>query len=90
MKKVPYKTNQNNPQIKEYKNTVEKVRRSYHFLPVDNGWVVKYANSNSKIKTFTTQKESREFAKDIAKNSGVSLFIHSKNGTISDRLDFGI
>ena len=90
MRKTIYKTNQNNPQIKEYKLAIEKGKQSYHVLHSNDGWIVKRAGSEKGVEVFSTQKEGREFAEDIAKNSGASLFIHGKDGTIQDRLDFSI
>ncbi|MEX0896084.1 MAG: DUF2188 domain-containing protein [Patescibacteria group bacterium] len=88
MRKILYKTNQNNPQIKAYKEAVEKGRQSQHVLPREGAWVVKRAGSQRVTQVFTTQLEARQFAEGIARNQGTALFVHGKDGRIKDRRDF--
>lgn len=88
MKKIVYKTNQNNPEVKAYKAAVEKGKSSQHVLPRNGEWIVKRAGSASATKTFETQSEAREFAQNIARNQGTALFVHGRDGRIRDRRDF--
>lgn len=88
MKKIPYKTDQNHPQIKEYKQAVEKGRTNQHVLPKDGSWVIKKASALKATKIFGTQREAIQYGETIAKNQGTALFIHGEDGRIRDRKDF--
>lgn len=89
MRKVVYKnTSQNHPQVKAYKEAVQKGQNSHHILPKNGSWIVKRAGSHRITKAFDTQLEAKQFGEDIAKNQGTSLFIHGRDGRINDRKDF--
>lgn len=88
MKKTLYKTNQNNPQIKAYKDAVKKGQASQHVLPSQNGWIVKRADSTRTSQIFTTQKEATVYAHGVAQNQGTALFVHGTDGRIVERRDF--
>lgn len=60
-----------------------------HVLPRDNGWSVKKAGASRDTKVFDKQSDAIECAKDIAKNKGSELFIHSKDGRIRERNTYG-
>lgn len=87
MKKIPLRTNQNNPAIQAYKQAVEKGRKDQHILPSDDGWVVKNLLSGMSSQTFGTQQEATIYAKSTI-NSGASIFIHGVDGRIIDRRDY--
>lgn len=87
MKKIPYKTNQNNPTILAYKEAVEKGKKDQHILPHDDGWVVKNLLSGKPSQTFGTQQEATKYAQSIV-TSGTALFIHGVDGRIIDRKDY--
>lgn len=87
MKKIPLKTDQNNPAIQAYKEAVEKGKQDRHILPHDDGWVVKNLLSEKSSQTFGTQSEATSYAKSTI-NSGASIFIHGTDGRIVDRKDY--
>ena len=88
MKKVAYKTNQNNPQVKAYKEAVERGMKNQHVVPQDNGWAVKRAGADRASGVYDTQKEAIEEAKSIAKNQGTAVFIHGEDGRIKGSLSY--
>jgi hypothetical protein len=87
MKKVPLKTDQNNPAILAYKEAVEKGRKDQHVLPRENGWVVKSLLSEKTSQTFETQQEATSYAQSIA-SQGTAIFIHGTDGRIQDRREY--
>ena len=88
MKKIPYKTNQRNPQVREYRNAVERGMQSHHVLPRNGSWVVKRAGSPKASQIFNTQEEAKNYGISVSKNQGTALFIHGANGRIRDRKDY--
>lgn len=88
MKKIPYKTDQDNPAILAYKEAVEKGKKDQHVLPRENGWIVKSLLSEKISQFFNTQQEAAIFAESIAKNLGTAVFVHDLDGRIVDRKDY--
>jgi hypothetical protein len=88
MRKIPYKTNQNHPEIKSYREAVEKGRESHHILPKNGSWIVKRAGSVRATKTFSTKEAAQKTGERIAKNQGTSLFVHGRDGRIRERKDY--
>ena len=88
MNKILYKTDQNNPQIKEYKEAVERGKQNYHVLARGNEWIVKRVDSSKPTQVFGTQNEATDFAKSVSQNQGTSVFIHGEDGRIKDRKDY--
>ena len=88
MKKIPYKTDQNNPTILAYKEAVEKGKKDQHVLPRENGWIVKSLLSEKMSQSFSTQQEAAKYAESIAKNLGTAVFVHGSDGRIIDRKDY--
>lgn len=89
MKKTILKTNQNDPQIKAYKEAVERGKRSQHVVPAEGRWVVIGGGADRPINTFGTQEEAIDKAKSIARSSGASVYIHGIDGRIREREDYG-
>jgi len=87
MNKIQYKTDQNNPAIKAYKEAVEKGKRDQHVLPQDNGWVVKSLLSDTISQRFGTQQDAAKHAESIA-SQGTAVFVHGSDGRIQDRKDY--
>lgn len=83
MKKKILKVNQNNPQIKAYKEAVEKGRKSQHVVPNNGSWSI-IGEGIAGPSTFGTQQEAIEHAKSIAQNSGTSVYIHGVDGRIRE------
>ncbi|MBI3955981.1 DUF2188 domain-containing protein [Candidatus Gottesmanbacteria bacterium] len=87
MKKIPLKTDQNNPAILAYKNAVEKGKKDQHILPRKNGWIVKNLLSDRTSQIFDTQQEAAKYAKSLA-SQGTAVFIHDFVGRIQERIDY--
>ncbi len=88
MQKIRYKTDQHNPQVRAYKDAVEKGKQNHHVLPRNGEWVVKKAGSQTTNRVFNTQQEAVIYGNAIARSAGTALFIHDLDGKISDRKDF--
>lgn len=82
MKKTILRTNQNDPQIKAYKEAVEKGKKSQHVVPKESGWAVISGSIEKQADTFGTQQEAIERAKFVARSSGASVYIHGVDGRI--------
>ena len=82
MKKTILKTNQNDPQIKAYKEAVERGKKSQHVVPNNGGWVI--IGGDTQKHTFGTQQEAVERAKSIARNAGTAVYIHGADGRIRE------
>lgn len=88
MKKVIYKTDQNNPAVRAYKEAVENGKKNQHVLPRGSKWVVKRADSEKASQAFGTQQEAKSYAESIAQNQGTAVFVHGVDGRIRDRRDY--
>lgn len=87
MKKIPYKTDQNNPAIRAYKDAVEKGKKDQHVLPRGDGWIVKSLLSDTMSQTFVSQQAATKYAESIA-NQGTAVFVHGADGRIMNRKDY--
>ena len=87
MKKIPYKTDQNNPDIIAYKEAVEKGKKNRHVLPEGSHWIVIRGDAKKAEQSFSSQKEAAEYANSVA-TAGTAVFIHDSDGRIQDRRDF--
>ena len=63
--------------------------KNQHVVPGKNGWNVRKAGSSRITKTFSTQKQAIDHARDIARNQGCELLIHGRNGQIRARDSYG-
>lgn len=88
MNKILYNTNQNHPQVKEYKEAVERGKQSYHVLARGNEWIVKKAGSLRPTQVFGTQNEATDYAKSISQTQGTAVFIHGVDGRIEEKQDY--
>ena len=89
MKKTILKTNQNDPQIKAYKEAVERGKKSQHVVPNNGGWAIISGATEKYDTTFGTQQEAVERAKSIARNAGTAVYIHGADGKIRARESYG-
>lgn len=72
------------------KNNTKKIEsNNQHVLPRSGEWAVKKAGASRDTKIFSKQSKAIDFAKDIAKNKGAELFIHSRDGRIRERNTYG-
>ncbi|MFA5829880.1 MAG: DUF2188 domain-containing protein [Candidatus Gracilibacteria bacterium] len=77
----------NNPQVREYVDALKRGYASQHVLFFNSGWVVKKPGSARATKFFSTKRAAVSYGKEIAKNKGTGLFIHSKDGRIQERFN---
>ena len=87
MQKIPYKTDQNNPAIREYKEAVEKGKKNQHVLPHDGKWAITNLASGTASQIFTSAQEAIDYAKAHAA-VGTAVFIHGSDGRIKERKDY--
>lgn len=62
---------------------------SQHVVPSPDGWKVKKSGAQRATKIFEAKKEAVQYAKEIAKKQQTELFIHKKNGQITERNTYG-
>lgn len=56
--------------------------KGQHVVPSGGRWKVRKAGSERASGVFETQREAISAARGIAKNQGVSLYIHGEDGRI--------
>jgi hypothetical protein len=88
MKRIPYKTDQNHPQIVAYKAAVEKGKRDYHVYLRDGNWIVKKLMTDDIDYIANSKEEAIEKGDLLARNNKSSLFIHGEDWYIQDRRDY--
>lgn len=88
MKRIPYKTNQNNPQVRAYKEAVEKGRKDHHVVYKDDAWEVTRGDTHRPLERFNTQEEAINRAKSIARSQGTAVYIHGIDGRIRERENY--
>lgn len=86
MNRIVFKTDQNHPQIKAYKDAVEKGLQSHHVLPRGNEWIVKRAGASKATAVYSTQSDAISRGRSLANSSNSELFIHGKDGRIRERI----
>ena len=58
-------------------------------MPADGKWAARKSGSSRVSKTFTTQRDAIEFARDLAKKQKTELYIHGRDGKIRERDSYG-
>jgi hypothetical protein len=87
MQKIPYKTDQNNPAIRAYKEAVEKGKKNQHVLPYGEKWAVTNLASGIANYVFNNPQEAMKHAEANA-TQGTAVFIHGSDGRIKERKDY--
>ena len=64
-------------------------RRGQHVVPRDGKWAVRKTGANRVTRSFETQREAIEAARDIARNQRTELYIHGRDGRIRERDSYG-
>lgn len=60
-----------------------------HVVPNNGKWQVKKAGAEKATKTFDTQKEAIDYAREIAMNQQTEVVIHDRHGKIRDKDSYG-
>ncbi|WP_276120207.1 DUF2188 domain-containing protein [Pararhizobium qamdonense] len=64
--------------------------KSKHVVPNSKGgWSVRSAGASRAARTFDSQSEAVAYARDAARANHSELYIHRRDGTISDRRSYG-
>lgn len=87
MQKIQYKTDQNNPVIRSYKEAVEKGRENQHVLPYGGEWAVTNLVSGKANQVFNNPQDAIKYAEANA-TAGTVVFIHGSDGRIKERKDY--
>ena len=64
-------------------------RKSQHVVPRDGRWAVRKGGSDRVTRSFNTQQEAIEVARNIARNQETELYIHGRDGRIRERNSYG-
>jgi len=88
MKKTLYKTDQNHPVIKAYREAMQKGLSNYHVIYRGNEWWAVRADAKKPGQAFDTQEGAANYAQEAAQRMGTALFIHGTDGRIIDRRDY--
>lgn len=60
-----------------------------HVVPHDGQWQVKKAGAQKATKTFDTQNDAINYARNIAINQHTEVVIHGRDGKIRDKDSYG-
>ena len=72
----------------EYENY--HVRKDKHVVPSQKGgWSVRTTGASKAARNFDTKDKAVDYARNSAKREGSELYIHKKDGTISERRSYG-
>ncbi|MBI3965902.1 MAG: DUF2188 domain-containing protein [Chloroflexi bacterium] len=63
--------------------------KNQHVIPHGGKWAVKGEGNKRITRTADTQKEALEVARQIARNQGVDVVIHGRDGNIRDKDSYG-
>jgi hypothetical protein len=63
--------------------------RNQHVVPRDGKWLVRAEGSQRATRITGTQKEALKIARQIARNQGVDVVIHGRNGRLPDKDSYG-
>lgn len=55
----------------------------------DGSWSVRASGAERASKTFPRKGDAIDYARTVARNGGVELYIHSRDGRIQDRVSYG-
>ncbi|MGF0537256.1 DUF2188 domain-containing protein [Agrobacterium sp. ES01] len=64
-------------------------KKGQHVVPNGAKWSVRSAGAERASKTFATQKEAIDNARQKAQKQGTELYIHGKDGRIRERSSYG-
>ena len=64
-------------------------KKGQHVVPNGGKWSVRSAGAQRASKTFDTQQEAIDTARERARAQGSELYIHGKDGRIRERNSYG-
>lgn len=64
-------------------------KKGQHVVPNGGRWAVRTAGAKRASKTFDTQQEAIESARDKARRDGSELYVHGRDGRIRERSSYG-
>ncbi|GAB2561926.1 DUF2188 domain-containing protein [Spirosoma aerophilum] len=64
-------------------------KTNQHVVPRGDGWAVQGAGNSRATRITETQSEAINAARDIARNQGSELIVHSQDGKINWRNSYG-
>lgn len=88
MKRITYRTNQNDPHVRAYKEAIEKGRKDHHVVYKDDSWRVVRGDSQRPLEVFNTKEEAIRRAKSFARDQGTAVYIHGADGRIRERENY--
>ena len=62
---------------------------SQHVVPHGDGWAVKRGGATRVTKSFETQADAIDYARDIAKNQQTELNVHNQRGRVREKNSYG-
>jgi hypothetical protein len=65
-------------------------KKDRHVVPNPRGgWAVRQSGATKASRVFESQKEAVTYARDLARKGGSELYVHRRDGTISDKNSYG-
>ena len=64
--------------------------RNLHVVPGQSGWVVRKEGSARSARRFSTKGDAVTYARDTSKRDKGELYVHNRDGTISERNSYGV
>ena len=64
-------------------------KRNQHVVPHSQGWAVKPEGGERPSSVHDTQQQAIDRGREIARNQGLELFIHGRDGRIRERDSHG-
>jgi hypothetical protein len=65
-------------------------RTTEHVIPLGNGWVVKNSDTDKFTVISDSKTEAVKIARQIAKQKGLELVIHAKDGSIQEQVSYAL
>ena len=63
--------------------------RGQHVVPRDGRWAVRRTGADRVTRSFDTQREAIDLARELARSQKAKLYIHGKDGRIRQRDSYG-
>jgi hypothetical protein len=63
--------------------------KSHHVVPHDGDWAVRRNDSERVSRQFDNKQDAIDWARDQSRQQGTELFIHNRDGRISQRDSHG-